>query len=260
MLNLSDESEQSKCLLNREINSQRQLQIQFEDLNTTYLQIETQRNELLTNNSHEIENENVGLVITQSNAYQIECKEKRNITSQLKLRVMEINEQLNYEIKPADGAQNLVATKSLENIKLNDQIELLKQQIRDLKDSESSMDNAMEFATRRSANINEIFKRFNLPLEYFLKHLNSLYKNDSNNLLLSRNVVDLNNNQIIVNTQNLNAIFKEFIDVMKMIYITECLDVNNTYNLQNKSNVNILHENERFTLKTDMQRAYKKVF
>ncbi len=36
LLHLSDESEQSKLLLNREIKSHRQLQIKFEDLNTTY--------------------------------------------------------------------------------------------------------------------------------------------------------------------------------------------------------------------------------
>ncbi len=158
-------------------------------------------------------------MIKQLNEYQIECKEKDNIISEPKLKEIEISEQLNDEIKPADGMQDLVEKQSLENMKLNDEIELLKQQINKLKESESLMDNVMEFRTRSSANIKETFKPFNLSLEYVLKHLSN-YKNDSNNLLLIWNVVDANiNHQIIVNTQNLNIILKEFIIDVILVFV-----------------------------------------
>eukprot|EP01084_Bolivina_argentea_P157285 274081_1 len=232
----NDEFDHSKLLLNREINSHQQLQIQLQDLNKKYLQIETQRNELLLTKSNTNEN-NYGIITKQLTEYQIQCKEKDDIISQFKLKDIEIKQQLNDEMKRADGMQDLLEKKSLENMRLKDEIELLKQQINEFnhKQNESLMDNAMEFRSRSAANIiEEILEPFNIPLEYFVKHLND-YKNDTTNLLLIWNKVDMDNNdEIIVSSENLNIIFKEFINLIKVIYIDEYIDLDSKYYLNNK--------------------------
>merc|ERR1711902_407468 len=101
-------------------------------------------------------------------------------------------------------------------MRLKDEVKRLKQEIKSLNQTKS-----INITTTSSENEEEIqngsylapLKPFILPLEYFRSHLND-YKNDEDSLTKIWNTIDIDgNDQIMVSSQCLNTIFKQFIDL-----------------------------------------------
>ncbi len=182
---------------------------------------------------------------------------EENVSLKEKQETME--EQLADETRRADGMQDLMESKSLEIMRLKDEVEKLQNDIKSLEEPRNNQQQQQSVGNTETMNNGDYLpplKPFKLPLEYFIAHLTD-YENNKDVLQGIWNKIDIDgNNQTLVNAQSLDLILKAFMFLIKITYITEKIDHRGRYDMEAKQQTDILNEAEILNYaKIDYQRG-----